>query len=52
MLSDDDTPLSLSNSSAARGLQNGHVAQNGNGRDKDDSSMSEDDEVPLVCPSL
>ena len=51
MFSDDDTPLS-SQPSTARGPQNGHVAQNGNGRPQADSSMSEDDDVPLVCSSL
>ncbi|OJT15298.1 DNA topoisomerase 1 [Trametes pubescens] len=45
MLSDDDTPLSVKPS--ARGTQNGHVIQNGNGRVLSDSPMSEDDDMPL-----
>lgn len=47
MLSDDDTPLAVKPSSS-RGKQNGHVAQNGNGRVLSDSPMSEDDDMPLV----
>nr|VWP00753.1 Adenylate cyclase (EC (ATP pyrophosphate-lyase) (Adenylyl cyclase) [Ganoderma boninense] len=46
MLSDDDRPLSLK-TSAARGAQNGHVSLNGNGHALPDSSMSEDDDMPL-----
>ena len=47
MFSDDDTPLSVK-PTTTNGAQNGHVAHNGNGRLDDDSSMSEDDDVPLV----
>ena len=51
MLSDDDRPLSLK-TSAARGAQNGHVSLNGNGHALPDSSMSEDDDMPLVRPFI
>lgn len=49
MFSDDDRPLSLK-TTAARGGQNGHVLPNGNGHALGDSSMSEDDDMPLVRP--
>ena len=48
MFSDDDAPLGLK-PSAARNPANGHVVQNGNGRSTaDSSSLSEDDDMPLV----
>ena len=47
MFSDDDAPLSRKQS-APNGIQNGHATQNGNGRAISESSMSEDDDMPLV----
>lgn len=46
MSSDDEKPIGLKR---AQNGQNGHVVPNGNGRVVDDSSMSEDDDMPLVC---
>ncbi|KZT71806.1 hypothetical protein DAEQUDRAFT_706582 [Daedalea quercina L-15889] len=44
MSSDDEKPIGLKR---AQNGQNGHVASNGNGRPASDSSMSEDEEMPL-----
>ena len=46
MSSDDEKPIGLKR---AQNGHNGHVASNGNGRAVDESSMSEDDDMPLVC---
>ena len=45
MSSDDEKPIGLKR---AQNGHNGHVASNGNGRAVDESSMSEDDDMPLV----
>lgn len=51
-MSEDDVPLASQASTTVNGT-NGHVAQNGNGRARGASPMSEDDEddMPLVCIS-
>ncbi|TFY53823.1 hypothetical protein EVJ58_g9227 [Rhodofomes roseus] len=48
MSSDDEKPLGLKSAPRAQNGQNGHVASNGNGRTVDESSMSEDDDMPLA----
>lgn len=52
MFSDDDKPLRAKASSGHVNGSNGHVVTNGNGRRDESSSLSEDDEVPLVSCSF
>lgn len=48
MLSDDDQPLRVQSGPSKKNGTNGHVAANGNGRYDGSSSLSEDDDMPLV----
>lgn len=48
MSSDDDKPIGPKRARNGQNDKNGHVAPNGHGRTVEESSMSEDDDLPLV----
>lgn len=52
MLSDDDKPLRAKAGSSTANGSNGHVATYGNELLDESSVLSEEDDVPLVCPLL